>query len=310
LNEINEGKTMKKVLFATTALVATAGVAAADIDFSGNAELGFQYDDNGSATGGAATTLWNNANLDVALSGETGSGLSFGANLDSNEAGGNTDDGGTNVFISGGWGTLTVGDTDGALDWAVTERVFNAGSIADDETAHDGYWGGSYLDSAYDGQVARYDHSVGSLGFALAVTGDDTGAGDTVIGVGLTYAWRSFDFGFGYEFAGDANGLGLSVAYAADSGLEAGLAYGMAEDVAGAGIDTTNIQLSAGYDFGAFAVGFNYGIAESTNAGVTTDTTGFGLSGSYDLGGGAALHLGIGSDDDDLTMSFGVAMGF
>ena len=37
---------MKKVLFATTALVATAGVAAADVTFSGYGRFGVIYADN------------------------------------------------------------------------------------------------------------------------------------------------------------------------------------------------------------------------------------------------------------------------
>lgn len=45
---------MKKVLFATTALVATAGVAAAEVSLSGYAEIGIvggmRYDDPGTLT--------------------------------------------------------------------------------------------------------------------------------------------------------------------------------------------------------------------------------------------------------------------
>ena len=41
---LSEGKLMKKIIFATTALVATAGVAAADITVGGNARFGIGYD--------------------------------------------------------------------------------------------------------------------------------------------------------------------------------------------------------------------------------------------------------------------------
>ena len=48
---------MKKVLFATTALIATAGVASADIALSGGANFGILS--NGTA--GAEAQMYNNA---------------------------------------------------------------------------------------------------------------------------------------------------------------------------------------------------------------------------------------------------------
>ena len=66
---------MKKILFASTALVATAGVAAADVDFSGAAGMGFGYD-------GSDWSTITFATLSVAMTGETDGGLSFGADFD------------------------------------------------------------------------------------------------------------------------------------------------------------------------------------------------------------------------------------
>lgn len=40
---------MKKILIATTALVATTGMAAADINFSGAGAAGLKYSDSGAA---------------------------------------------------------------------------------------------------------------------------------------------------------------------------------------------------------------------------------------------------------------------
>ena len=45
MNGKSEGKLMKKILFATTALVATAGVAAADVTFGGYGRFGLGYDE-------------------------------------------------------------------------------------------------------------------------------------------------------------------------------------------------------------------------------------------------------------------------
>jgi outer membrane protein OmpU len=72
-----------------------------------------------------------------------------------------------------------MGDTDGAMDWALTEggNVGNGGSIADNETTHGGYLG-SYLDGHEDGQILRYDNTIGSFGIAASIVLDDTGARD------------------------------------------------------------------------------------------------------------------------------------
>jgi outer membrane protein OmpU len=60
---------MKNVLFATTALVLTAGVASAEVTFSGAAGAGV------SQTKGADMTVWSGIDLDVAASATTDSGM-------------------------------------------------------------------------------------------------------------------------------------------------------------------------------------------------------------------------------------------
>ena len=68
---------MKKVLFATTALVATAGVAAADVTFGGLGRFGVLY------TEGAADewSLESRFRLIVTGTAESDNGLSFGAQI-------------------------------------------------------------------------------------------------------------------------------------------------------------------------------------------------------------------------------------
>ncbi|RMH39212.1 MAG: porin, partial [Alphaproteobacteria bacterium] len=67
---------MKKVLFATTALVATAGVAAADVSISGYAEMG--------VIGGTGMDAQFHTDIDAtfSMSGTTDNGLTFGASVD------------------------------------------------------------------------------------------------------------------------------------------------------------------------------------------------------------------------------------
>ena len=62
---------MKKILFATTALVATASVAAADVSFSGYARIGIQQD------AASETTMDHRIQLGVSGSAEASNGTTF-----------------------------------------------------------------------------------------------------------------------------------------------------------------------------------------------------------------------------------------
>jgi outer membrane protein OmpU len=228
-----------------------------------------------------------------------------------------------------------MGDTDGALDWALTEAwVGNAGSIADDETSHAGALG-SYADGLYDGQILRYDYSFGDFAAALSVEMDDAGVRDPGFAIGARYMFSfgggSLNVGAGYQtgFAGAANTvgntsvpiaagadvevIGLSAAVSLDSGLQAGIQYSMWTFN---GIDdTTHLAVGAGYSFDAFTVSANYGVYMSDFAGID-DTSGYGLAAAYDFGGGLSAHLGYGMNDctafcdDGATWSLGLAMSF
>ena len=67
---------MKKVLFATTALVATAGVAAADVTFGGYGRFGILYND---ANVGNETNVTSRFRLQIDATAESDAGVTFGA---------------------------------------------------------------------------------------------------------------------------------------------------------------------------------------------------------------------------------------
>jgi outer membrane protein OmpU len=324
---------MKKVLFATTALVATAGVASADVAVSGYAEMGLAGGDS------METQFIQDIDVTFTLTGTTDNGLTFGASVDLDEA---SDDvgaldnthqndfhhGGVAVFISGNFGTVTMGDTDGALDWALTEagNVGNPGSLQDDETAHAGYLG-SYGDGSSDGQVLRYDYSFGDFAFAISMEQDTVGgagngvvdAGDTngnmALGLryGVTAGGVDLTLGLGYQStdfgtANDQTIIGASVVAAFAGGFSAGIQYSDWSDVGGvAGADNSHLGIGIGYSMDAISLHANYGEYDS-------GASGFGLAAAYDLGGGASLNLGYGSSDvggvSSDTWSFGLAMSF
>jgi outer membrane protein OmpU len=320
---------MKKILFATTALVATAGVASADVAISGYAEMG--------VIGGSGMDSQFHTDIDVTfkLSGEADNGLTFGATIDLDEEGGfgNTNGGPESVFVAYGGFKLTMGDTDGAFDAAMQEVNFG-GSINDDETSHAGYNGNAGLDGDEDGQVATFAYSSGSFTGYLSVeidddgetaavaattttvtdSGDDTHTrpataavaadtnGDMIIGFGIKYALGDVTIGAGTQSQGDNNINGLSVSYSAN-GVSAGLNWSNGEVN---GNDIEHVGVGVGYSMNALTLAANYGV--NTTNGVEAD--GFGFSAGYDMGGGLSAHLGYGSDDVRDTWSLGLAMSF
>ena len=327
---------MKKFLFTSTAIVAFAGAASADIVISGNAEMGVAGADTNVA--GADVDLQFVTDIDVTftMSGETDGGLTFGASVDLDEGvgpatGNDFDDGGIAVFISGGFGTLTLGDTDGALDWALTEVAFNSGSLQDDETAHAGYNGNAGLDGfgQGDGQILRYDYTMGDFGFAVSVeqlqdpAAVFTGAptinidGET-IGVGFRYSGEfagvDLGFGLGYQdhsgtFDADAVGASLNSTF---GDVTAGISY-LSLDLDGVpALSYDHVGVGIGYSSGAISASANYGQYDYDDG---TKDEGFGLSAGYDLGGGASVQFGYGDSDNFLgqdinTYSLGVRMNF
>ena len=329
---------MKKVLLASTALVASAGIAAADVSLSGSAELGLIDDDT-------ETQFHTDIDVTFTMSGETDGGLTFGASIDLDEsdgdpsaAFGNTGQGGETLFISGSFGTLTMGDTDGALDRALTEAIFG-GSITD-ENEHAGYNGNAGLDNTYDGQIARYDYSFGDVALAISAEIDDSGAGDPVIGLGVSYdvdlGGVDLGLGLGYQTVSgagadatvpttgvDADLIGFSVDAGFAGGFSAAASFIVGDvTVNGAAVeDPEHIGLAVGYTMDALTIGLNWGeysdwlLREDPGE---SDSSGFGLVVGYDLGGGAELQFGIADNDldeadggeDTTVWSLGLAMSF
>ena len=349
-----EGKLMKKVLFASTALVAFAGAASADVALSGNAEMGIFNPDTD-------VQFFTDIDVTFTMSGETDGGLTFGAAIDIDETtladgdgdatgvagldgilgtadddlsqldngvgsngafGDNSDDGGIAIFISGGFGTLTMGDTDGALDWALTEVAFNNGSIADDETAHAGYNGNSALDGSGDGQILRYDNTFGDFGVAISAEQTDEGNDDDIVlGLGVKYTLdlggNALNLGLGYQDVDGDDALGVSV-NGSFGAVTAGISYLTLDDT------YDHVGVGVGYTSGAISVSANYGIFDNDDG---SEDDGFGLSVGYDLGGGAIVQFGYGTGTDETatddglggtvitsndqdTYSFGVRMNF
>ena len=259
---------MKKVLLSSTALFALSGAAAfAEVTLSGSAEMGvagsyvdFEVDEprpDGSESFSAdlPVQFWQDVDVDFTLTGETDGGLAFGANVDLDEAGnlgGQFSNQGVDVFISGAFGTVTLGDTDGAVDFVITDQgnIGNPGSINDAETGHAGYQG-AWLDGAGDGQILRYDYSFDAFTFAASVAQIPSGGNGLVVEDDDGVTW-GLGFGYEFDFGGGSIDTGVGYQYSDDGSVVLSIgstfaaALGINDDDPATGVDESAGEFAVG----------------------------------------------------------------
>ncbi len=296
---------MKRFMLTTTALVCAGGMAAADVAVTGSAELGI------AGSKGSDASLHKDIDVNFSMSGATDTGLTFGASIDLDEAaaennkdetadkGQSTFDAQGHVYISGAFGTLTLGDTDTAYDKALTETGMG-GAIADNDTTHAGYDANNGLKnlSGRNGLGLRYDYALGTITTSLSGEfGSDTS--DSALGVGV--AWSGdvggvgMGFGVGYmtgEVGGTESSIsGASVSVDMGNGFSAALNASSRDD---GGDKTTHSAIGVAYSAGPLTVAANGGQKTVKGAGAGK-ATGAGLSAIYNLGTGVDFKVGAGS---------------
>jgi outer membrane protein OmpU len=122
---------MKQILLASTALVAFAGAAAAEVAISGSGRMGMVYDKsilndnivivNGDAkrTSDAGFRFDSRVRVAFTLTQETDAGVTFGGSVRADNASAGNNGKGGSVFMSGAFGKISMGDVDGAAESAV-----------------------------------------------------------------------------------------------------------------------------------------------------------------------------------------------
>ena len=295
---------MKKLLIASTALVATAGMATADITLSGYAEIGMV--DYGTAVG---MEMHSDMDVTFKLSGASDNGLTFGASIDLDEvSSGIASTGGPHaVHVSGGFGTLTMGDTDGALDKANAE-VASLTAIADDHTAHSGYNGGAGLDS---GDILRYDTTYNGFGISASLAQSDVAVANDVIAYGITTTLGTVALSAAYQ---DNNTQDITAVSAKSTVGGLGITANYSEATMGTtatSYEHTGVGLA--YTLNGVNLHANYGVYDYDNG---TNADGYGIAANYGLGGGATVMVGYGNGTaqgataDVTTFSVGLGLSF
>jgi outer membrane protein OmpU len=260
---------MKKLLLASTALVASAGVAAADVTVSGDGRMGVAYN----SAQNDEFFFTSRARVAFTLSGQTDTGLAFGGGLRADNAGPASAGTGGSVFISGDFGRLTMGDTAGAAQFVV-------GHVAPVGLTEIGSFNESTFLGNPGGQrpTARYDITIDGFQVAVSYTNPGSAAGD-VAAIAAGYSFDGFKVGIGYENVSGGNDHVIIGGSADIDGFTFKANYGRA-----GGNDQYSV--GAGYSFDDIGVNAFYARTFASE-----DT--FGIGASYDLGGGATLRGGV-----------------
>ncbi|MFO1141404.1 MAG: porin [Amaricoccus sp.] len=181
--------------------------------------LGYNIDNDGGlllnndGTGGADDLrAVSRVRFGVNMTGTTDSGITFGGSIRADNAPGG--EGGTDgqtegeVFVSGGWGTLTYGDTNGADEQWVGDVPgdFSLTGLGEfDETpfvSNGGGYGNSdsiqFANNPFARPTVRYDFDIAGFGFSVSSNRDLT---DIVVGTGYSadFGGGNFSIGAGYD---------------------------------------------------------------------------------------------------------------
>lgn len=337
---------MKKVLFATTALVLSAGVAAADVSFSGDARVGLQYNsnpninDNNMGAGATRKTQLERRtqfNLDGRTTTDGGVTLGIRIRSRSNEnanggvGGGLTSFAGARIFAQFGGLTVAAGNILGAIEsmpGTYTTAAYSLTGLS---------WGG-VVHNVDRGNAGAISGGGGFFNWA-ATSADGTG----VDGVEVIYTMGDFTVHASHDsaalagFAGNQKRTavygsyrfsGWTVALAVqDSNVAAqdkvALTVGgrigdfnVGFQAARNGSGNTKINkfvVNGSYTMGAIMVG-GYIANQGTPQGALPanfSRTSYGLGASYNLGGGARVVGGIERTTRKTTRAdLGVAFAF
>jgi len=308
---------MKKVLLATTMLVGGASIAAAEVTLSGNARMGIisNFSDGNVLNGNESDVVFTSrARVVFTLSGESDSGLSFGATFRADNAGAAAAGDAGSVFISGSFGKLSMGDVDGAAQMA-TGHVAGVGLTGIGDLNESTFLAAG--DGATD-PTALYEYSAGDLTVYLSVTNPQTTFTPAVVGppavaavftdtqalaLGAKYTFGDYTVGLGYEKLTVDSGASAPAAVTVTdldhvvlklSGSVAGFdvqgLIGQADGTrAGAVLNNAKqYAMSVGYTTGAIT-----GTAFYSDDSALGGTVGYGIGASYDLGGGASVVGGV-----------------
>ena len=200
---------MRKFLLSTSALAGAAllsSAAIADVNISGTVEWEMiSGDTDNAATDGTSMSMADEINID--FTNKTDSGLTITFNADLNAGSGGVDD--NSMSISGGFGKLTVGNTDGAAD----AMAIDGKDLVAEEHGMSGTLNTTYntikqdTGSQLDGNDNKVTYMLPAMGgFSAGVSFADSGANTS-----------TDTTSFGAQYAMEANGAAVTIGYTSET---------------------------------------------------------------------------------------------
>jgi hypothetical protein len=268
---------MRKYLLSTSALAGAAllsSAAVADVSISGNFEFDYASRDSNIAANDG-NDMGHDQEVNVAFTNKTDSGLTITAQNQFKTSSGAQDD--VSVSISGGFGKITMGKTDGAN----ANYEMNALGLVQEEE-------GGTLSTATAGTTATIATSTSGSG------GNNEQISYHLPAMGGLTAGFSFGTGsiaknneytaFGFKYAMEAGGAAVTLGYSTKTTQTTNSA------------DNDKISMGVDVVMGAVKLGISTGNTETSTADETVNSAGI----SYDLGNGLIVAAGVTKSEDDL----------
>jgi len=269
---------MRKILLATTALFAVAGVSAANADISFSGGYNFVYfsgsdDQTDNTTAGEnGTSMTSDMDLKASYSTTTDTGLSISANYDVD---GDVGD----VSIGGDFGTITMDQDNEAMGTGMGDAnsVEDMNAVGDNTILYNG-------DEDIGGGQIAYSNSINGIEFAIGFGdgGQASDADETSYGVSYSSSVNGADVSLGYAAAstGSANDADASSDLNASS-LTVGVTVGgisvdMARNTRKTDRNDDNSSAANTDDLSSTNFGVSYAVSDSlsiTAASVAADGT-------------------------------------
>ncbi len=300
---------MKKVLFATTALIATGSMAAAEVSFGGFGRFGLFYDEGNDATVGndevrieqrfrltatGTTTADNGLEFEGRIRWQTDDQATGAANVANNSAAG--------FAVTSGGFRLDVGHVSDVIDSGDVVNYYGYGvgltSFAEQSSAFNNVPASGFGTGTDDvAPTVKLRYTMGDFTASASIT-DDSGVTDTV--AGTVTKREEYQIGFGYNFGN----------------YSAGVAFGSEDtDV----LDSTTGALTASVENDFWVVSFDGEIgafAFSILVGDSdiNDETMYGLSAKYDIGAATEIRFafsdsGLDAEDEVVAIGFRHGLG-
>ncbi|MEM6371243.1 MAG: porin [Pseudomonadota bacterium] len=321
---------MKKVLFATTALVASAGMAAAEVSFGGFGRFGLFYQEN--ATGTNETRIEQRFRLTITGSTTSDNGLEFEGRIrfqsdyQSTGASNTAQSSAAGFAVTSGGFRLDVGHVSNVIDSGDVVDYYGYGigltSFIEQSSkfSNTAVGFGSSQNFSTIAPTIKLRYTAGDFTVSASVTDDAVtqsaslttgvftpGGGNSSYQIGASYSFGDYTIGAAFGSSETAGGTGPDndewiINFAGEVG-----ALGFSVIIGDSDAQTdTSYGFSVKYDIGA-ATEIRFAFSDS---GAPGNSDAYGIGFRHSLGGGVSLRGGIGDNSGITTADLGVIFDF